>query len=362
MMYYYPYGLYYIWPMVRINFIVVLLISPFVLIAQYTDQINSNRPGASIGAFSVGKNVVQAEAGFAFRRYGHSGYNNSTFNGGISFLSVRWGFLKETLELTYEGSYLKGTLNSKISSTPKNYHKKGFLQNFIGLKYLIYDPFKRVKKVNRYSWKANNGFKLRELVPAISLTLGTNISFEKNNPFPYNNVFGVIYRPILYQNIGAPADKEPFLHLRGTISTQSHFLGSWVFVTNFSYNRYFSDYPEKSFILTLTHTLDQLWSVYIEHQGLKSDLFSDNLFRLGLAHLYSNNIQIEATLGSSLKDTPHQFIANIGISYRLDFHKDFTSAEELDAKSSKREEKQFKKTFKKNSKIEKKRNKKAKKN
>ena len=33
----------------------------FISHGQYTDQINSNRPGASIGAFSVGKNVVQFE-------------------------------------------------------------------------------------------------------------------------------------------------------------------------------------------------------------------------------------------------------------------------------------------------------------
>ena len=67
--------------------------------AQYTDQINSNRPGSSIGAFSVGKNVIQAEAGLALRYFTHAGYNNSTFRGSISFLSLRWGFLFETLEL-----------------------------------------------------------------------------------------------------------------------------------------------------------------------------------------------------------------------------------------------------------------------
>jgi len=31
--------------------------------AQYTDIINSNRPGKSMSAFSVGKTVIQAEVG-----------------------------------------------------------------------------------------------------------------------------------------------------------------------------------------------------------------------------------------------------------------------------------------------------------
>ena len=56
----------------------------FVSHGQYTDQINSNRPGASIGAFSVGKNVVQFEGGSEVRTYKHRSYNNSKVNA-ISF-------------------------------------------------------------------------------------------------------------------------------------------------------------------------------------------------------------------------------------------------------------------------------------
>lgn len=340
----------------------IILFGVFFIKAQYTEQINSNRPGASIGAFAVGKNIVQAEAGFGLRSAIHAGYNNSTFKGGIGFLSLRWGFIKETLELTYEGQYIRGTLNSKINSSSIQYPKRGFLQNFIGVKYLIYDPFKKEREVNTYSWKANNGFKLRELIPAISLTLGGNLNLEKKNPFPYNNLFGNIYRPILFQNLGITPEKDLLFNLRGTLATQSHFLGTWVFVTNFTYDRYLSKYPEKNYILTLTHTLDPLWSVYLEHQGRISDLFTDYLFRLGAAYLLNKDIQIETTLGSSLKNTPNQLFINTGVSYRLDFHKDFISAEEIQEKELRRQERQLKKTLKKNTKGEKKRNRKAKKN
>ena len=227
-----------------------LILSSITLNSQYTDQINSNRPGASIGAFSVGKNVIQFESGVEYRSYKHSRYNYSTFNSGNAFLSIRWGFLFEQLELTYEGLYSFGNLNSKITSQEYNYYLNGFLQNFIGLKFLVYDPFKKERKVNVYSWKANNGFKIRELLPAVSITIGPNISFEKDNPFPYGNVFMKLYKPIFFQNIinydsikkynipyGGKIDEEPFIHLRGTIATQSHFLRTWVFVTNFNYNR-----------------------------------------------------------------------------------------------------------------------------
>ena len=150
------------------------------------------------------------------------------------------------------------------------------------------------------------------------------------------------------------------MSLRGTLATQSHFLGTWVFVTNFIYDRYLTSYPQKSYILTLTHTLDPLWSVYLEHQGRSSELFTDYLFRLGAAYLWNNNFQIEATLGSSLKNTPHMLTLNAGVSYRLDFHKDFISGEEIQEKESKKQERQLKKTLKKNTKGEKKRHRKTK--
>jgi hypothetical protein len=117
-----------------------------------------------------------------------------------------------------------------------------------------------------------------------------------------------------------------------------------------------------SYILTLTHTLDPLWSVYVEHQGSQSDLFRDSLYRLGAAYLFSDNIQLEATLGASSKSTPSSIFANVGVSYRLDFHKDFISAEEIEAKSNKKGERKLRKTMNKNSKTERKRNRKAKRN
>ena len=45
-----------------------LCIAPLSVTAQYTDVINSNRPGFSVSAYAVGKNVVQAELGLAFEQ------------------------------------------------------------------------------------------------------------------------------------------------------------------------------------------------------------------------------------------------------------------------------------------------------
>ena len=341
--------------------ILILILNSISIKSQYTDQINSNRPGASIGAFAVGKNVIQFESGVEYRNYKHSGYNSSTFNSGNAFLSVRWGFLFEQLELTYEGVYGFGSLNSKVTSPNSKYYLNGMLQNFVGLKFLVFDPFKKERKVNVYSWKANNRFKIRELLPAISITIGPNINFEKENPFPYGNIFSKLYKPIFFQNIGDKVDEEPFFHLRGTIATQSHFLSTWVLVTNFSYNRYLSDYAEKSYVLTLTHNFRPSWSIYIENEGSYSDLYRMTIFRTGVAFLFSNNLHFETSLGMNIKESPSLVFANFGASYRLDFHKDYESSAEIEDKKLKKEEKELKKTLKKTSRAEKKRNKKARK-
>ena len=133
---------------------------------------------AIAGAFAVGKGIVQFEGGYEYRKYKHQDYNNSTLDGSIAFLSVRWGFLSERLELTYQGAFMFDKLTNKISSQEFVYKRKGFLQNFLGIKYLIYDPFKKEEKINVYSWKANNGFKIKHLIPAVSLTAGANFIFD----------------------------------------------------------------------------------------------------------------------------------------------------------------------------------------
>jgi hypothetical protein len=339
-----------------------MLLGSVPLFSQYTDQINSNRPGMSVGAFAVGKNVVQMEAGIAFRSYKHEGYNNSTSTGFLNFLSLRWGFLFEQLELLYEGAFYWDTFTNEMAFDPIITKRKGFLQNFMGLKFLFYDPFKNSDDVNLYSWKANNQFRLKQLIPAISLTAGANLDPLKNRPYPYGDLFSNVYNPIFYQNLGLPVDQEAPISLRATLATQSHFLGTWVFVTNWNYNRYLTDNVEKSYILTLTHTFHPLWSVYVEHQGIYSPIYEDNLFRLGAAYLMNNNIQVEATLGSNTKKTPSQLFVNAGVSYRLDFHKDFVTGEEKEAKKLKKEEKQLKKTLRKATKKERKRSRKARRN
>ncbi len=50
-------------------FFILGLLSPIMALCQYTDVINSNRPGLSVSAYAIGKGVVQAELGFVMVCY-----------------------------------------------------------------------------------------------------------------------------------------------------------------------------------------------------------------------------------------------------------------------------------------------------
>src|SRR5690606_37346539 len=84
--------------------------------AQYTDVINSNRPGRAVSAYAVGKNVVQAEVGLFYEQRDHAGldYDSNAF--GTDF-ALRYGLLLEQLEINLEGSFMAQDITYNTSGT-----------------------------------------------------------------------------------------------------------------------------------------------------------------------------------------------------------------------------------------------------
>lgn len=269
---------------------------------QYTEVINSNRPGVSSSAFSVGKNVIQFEVGpFSVneKRTPAPKYKVSGF--GIDF-AARYGLFLEELELNVEGTYQNDT-RTFLSSTNTEQKRSNFKTISINAKYMVFDPNKNAgeDKPNLYSWKANHSFKWKSLIPAIAISGGVNFDAE-NNPYTAFGVKGISPRVML--------------------ATQNNFAGGWVFVMNFIKDRIGSNQSDFQYILTLTHSFNPKWVVFGEAHGIKSDFYADNLFRFGGAYLLSKDLQLDTALTFNTKDTPSVFSVNFGASYRLDFHKD----------------------------------------
>ncbi|MCZ8228249.1 transporter [Flavobacterium sp.] len=274
--------------------LIALFLAPFAHYGQFTDQINSNRPGETMSAYGVGKNIIQIESGI----YGitsHHNLLNYDVNGFGLDATIRWGAFLERLEVIADIQYQNDQLDSNFSSTKR----ANFRQTNVGAKYLIYDPFKNYeKKVNIYSWNANQKFNWRQFLPAVSLFAGANFVFE-GNPYAFSLKSSISPKVMLI--------------------TQNHLGdGRWVFVTNIIADYVGTDYPSYGYVVTLTRGFSKKWSGFIENQGFNSDFYSDMLVRGGAAYLLSDNLQIDASISTNFKDTPTILYGGFGVSWRYD--------------------------------------------
>ena len=86
------------------------------------------------------------------------------------------------MEITYEGTFQKE--DKTFSSSQTGLSITDFSRNRLGLKYLIYDPYKNPErnKPNLLSWRANHKFQWRNLIPAVSVYAGATFVLG-DNPF-----------------------------------------------------------------------------------------------------------------------------------------------------------------------------------
>ncbi len=268
--------------------------------AQYTDVINSNRPGQSVSAYAVGKSVVQAEFGVFYEQQDHSDLLTDSSILGAD-LALRYGLLLENLEIIWEGSFQNQDINFIALGFEDS--RTDFAINRFGAKYLFYDPYKNPErnKPNLRSWRANNKFQLKNLIPAISLYAGANFVLG-DNPFFV---------------------EDPTVSPRVMLATQSQLTPKSVLIINFIYDRIGTDFPELSYVISYSRAFrNPKWSAFVENQGIDSDRYSDIIVRAGVSHLFNPNFQIDAGLGGNFKNSPSRYFGTLGLSYRLDFHKD----------------------------------------
>ena len=261
--------------------IVAFFMFPLMQYGQYTDQINSNRPGETMSAFAVGKSVIQVESGIYGIKENHSIQNYDANGFGID-MTLRWGLFIEQLELIADLQY-----------------QSAFKQTVLGAKYLIYDPFKNYeRKINLYSWKANRAFNWHQLIPAVSIFAGANITLADN--------------PYYFSPYAAISPKIALI-------TQNHLGdGSLVLITNIIADFIGTDYPSYGYGITLTKGFNKNWSGFIENQGYMSDFYSDAIVRCGAAYLLHDDLQIDASISKSLKTTPSMLYGGVGLSWRYD--------------------------------------------
>jgi len=282
-------------PFKRFFGMILLLINSQIFYSQYTDIVNSNRPGESFGAFSVGKTVLQTEGGLSYI-YEKNSQTKIKMNGIFTDLAIRHGFWREELEFIADLQYQTDQL--KIDSTT-SINRNAFKTSQFGFKYLVYDPDKNyTKKVDIYSWKKSQKFRGRDLLPSVAVYAGANINLSKNNPYLFENE----------ENISA----------KGMIILQNHFPENWVSVINFWADKIGTDYITYGGILTVTKSFNRRWSGFGEIQGYKNDYLNDFIIRTGSAYLLHRNLQFDASIGKNFHKNSDLIYGGIGVSWRFD--------------------------------------------
>jgi hypothetical protein len=273
-------------------FIAVFLLTSLKNYSQFTDQINSNRPGQSMGAFSIGKNVYQAEAGLYGIKESHSLLNYNANGFGVD-IAARAGLLREQLEFVLEGKFQFDQYTQ--AAFQKN--RSGFKELNLGAKYLLFDPFKNYREIaNIHSWKANHRFKWRQLIPALSGYVGVN--------YVMKNDYKIF--------------EDKTVSPKVMLITQNHFLGDLVLVTNIFADKISSPAFNYGYVITITQGINKKWSAFFENKGIKGDYYSDGIFTVGATHLLKDNIQVDASISTNIKDTPTLLFGGIGLSWRFD--------------------------------------------
>ncbi|MBU3680821.1 MAG: transporter [Flavobacterium sp.] len=266
--------------------------------AQFTDVINSNRPGQSMAAFSVGKTIIQSEMGLETGRESYSNKDYKVGNLGGEIV-LRYGAIFEQLEFYGSVNYQKETYTEL--STNLDHVSSGIQTAQVGAKFMVYDPMMNYeKKINKYSWKANHKFDWHQFIPAVAvyggLTINNDANFKRPYAVPQKNTTG----------------------LKGMLLTQNQF-GRFALITNFGVSNYgVANYESIDYVISLTRGINDRWSILLENQGFNSKVYRNTLFRAGGAYLLAENLQVDAAIASSITNEPAQVIANLGFSWRFD--------------------------------------------
>jgi len=285
----------------------LLLVLAEFCYGQYTEVINSRRPGFSESPYSVGTKVYQVEAGLYYQDVSNYEYWNevpefvsySSTSIGTDIM-LRTGQFFEQLEFNLDMAV--GNENRDYNS-PDVYSESafGFSKLTLGAKYMVYKPEYADKSKEIRSWEARHSFDKKRLIPAVGVYAGLNTNLLTE----------------LHKN---PDGISP----RFGIYTQNDLSDRLIVLLNFTADKAFTNQAENSYIITVTYTLHQKWSIFGENQGFfRKDVPNDFQFGAGGAYLINSNMQADVS-GRMIFDEKggNSYIVGGGLSWRLDRHKD----------------------------------------
>ncbi|WP_457618608.1 transporter [Lutibacter sp.] len=292
--------------MKRVFLLFIVFNSIQMLHAQYTEIINSKRPGFSESPYSVGTNVYQFETGLFYRTSTReTAFSKPNTIGGELFF--RYGKFYEKLEFNAKVAYQRDEVYNILGA---NYTINGISQLTIGAKYLFYQQEYTDKSKEIRSWKKRTAFDKKRLIPSVGAFVGVNTNFLGKD------------------------FKENELSIKAAVLLQNDFSSRLVLITNLIADKILSDSNEYSYIATMTYALSYKWSYFIENQGIFEKMATPKFhFGTGAAYLFSDNLQLDASIRTNFFEDYSFLYSSIGVAWRLDRHSD-----EIIIKSSPRDQ------------------------
>lgn len=281
----------------KILFAFVILFLGFESVfGQYTDVINSNKPGFSESPYSVGTGVYQFENSLFLRNLNTENQFSVPKSFGFDML-FRTSFFLERLELNAQMSLQNDQVFSFINPSEKM-NVTGFGRFVIGAKYLIFEQKYEDKSKEVRSWVRRNAFDKKRLIPSVAVYAGVNTDFVSEN-----------------YKTGSMSPKFGIL-------LQNDLTNEFNLITNIFYDKVGTDFPEFSYIITATQNFNQRWSGFIENQTIFQQNFNHTNIGGGLAYLFTKNMQFNLSARYLIEGQSNGFFGSLGVSYRIDKHVD----------------------------------------
>jgi len=265
--------------------------------AQYTEIINSKRPGFSESPYSIGTGVYQVEAGIFYRESDQFRTFSTPKSMGTQ-LFLRTGQLLERLEINVDLAYQQDErqfYNVFSSITKIN----GLSKFTVGLKYLIFKQKYTDRSKEIRSWKRKFAFDWKRMVPSVGIYAGLN-----------TNMLGEGF-------------KEAGMSPKVAVLLQNDFTNRLVLLTNIIGDKITTNNPEYGYVATITYAASTRISMFAETQGtfIKNQ---NNEFQVGagLAYLTSPDLQFDISIRTNLNKGYVDTYGALGCSWRLDLHKD----------------------------------------
>ena len=264
--------------------------------AQYTNVINSNKPGFSESPYSVGTGIYQFESSLFYRNMSTGPIFSQPQSLGFDLL-FRTSFFLEKLEINAQLNYQRDKVAFE-NVFNSHYFTSGLSKATIGAKYLVFEQKYTDKSKEIRSWKRRNAFDKKRLIPSVAIYAGFNTNF-----------LGAVHKT-------SKVSPKLGILLQNDLSTDFNV------ITNFYSDKMGTDAAEFSYIITGTYSFSDRWSTFFENQGVFKKQRNETNIGTGVAFLLTTNLQINASARGLFEGRSQGYYGSVGVSYRINKHRD----------------------------------------